>query len=77
MEEYEWMNTKNGEELIVFAAELKEKTTSLPYSQAPAMLGAAMAASMRRKAVELNISPDEAVEYYFKRMTEKDSITKK
>jgi hypothetical protein len=77
MQEYEWLNTKNGAELILFAEELKEKTTNLPYGQAPAMLGAAMAASIRRKAATLNISPEEAVEYYFKRMTEKDSKKKK
>jgi hypothetical protein len=40
------------------------------------MLGGAMAASMRRKAIELDISPDEAVEYYFFTVMNK-KITKK
>jgi len=65
MEKYSWLNTKNGGELSVFAEELKEKINNLSIGESSAMLGSAMAASMRRKAIELNISPDEAVDYYF------------
>ncbi|MCX6662364.1 MAG: hypothetical protein NTY91_07440 [Euryarchaeota archaeon] len=77
MEKYDWLNTKNGSELSVFAEELKEKFYDLPIGESSAMLGGAMAASMRRKAIELDISPEEAVDYYFYTVMKKNMITKK
>jgi hypothetical protein len=77
MEKYDWLNTKNGSELSVFAEELKEKFYDLPTGESSAMLGGAMAASMRRKAIELDISPEEAVDYYFYTVMKKNMITKK
>ncbi len=74
MKQYPWLNTKNGETLLLFAEELKEKLHTVGESSA--MLGGAMAATMRRKAIELDISPDEAVDYYFYTMINKN-ITKK
>jgi hypothetical protein len=65
METYRWLETTNGKELSLFAVELKEKFSNLSVGESSAMLGSAMAASMRRKAKELDISPDEAVDYYF------------
>ncbi len=77
MERYSWLNTKNGSELLLFAEELKEKLDNLTVGESSAMLGGAMAASMRKKAIELNISPDEAVDYYFGSVINKKVITKK
>ena len=74
MKQYPWLNTKNGETLLLFAEDLKEKLNTVGESSA--MLGGAMAATMRRKAIELDISPDEAVDYYFYTMINKN-ITKK
>ena len=65
MDKYSWLNTKNGGELLLFAEELKEKSNDCIVGESSAMLGSAMAASMRRKAIELDICPDEAVDYYF------------
>jgi len=76
MEKYSWLNTTNGKELALFAEELKEKFNNLTVGESSAMLGGAMAASMRRKARELDISPDEAVDYYFYTVMNKN-ITKK
>ncbi len=76
MEKYSWLHTKNGGELLLFAEELKEKSNGLIVGESSAMLGSAMAASMRRKAIELDISPDEAVEYYFYTMTNRNIIKK-
>jgi len=76
METYNWLHTTNGEELSLFAEELKEKFNDLTFGESSAMLGGAMAASMRRKAIELDISPDEAVDYYFFTVMNKN-ITKK
>ena len=77
METYRWLDTTNGKELSLFAHELKEKFSALTIGESSAMLGGAMAASMRRKAIELDISPDEAVEYYFYTVMNKNMITKK
>jgi|WetSurMetagenome_2_1015567.scaffolds.fasta_scaffold2189214_1 hypothetical protein len=77
MEKYSWLNTKNGGELSVFARELKEKFNALSIGESSAMLGGAMAASMRRKAIELNISPAEAVDYYFSTVMKENMMTKK
>jgi hypothetical protein len=74
MDKYPWLNTKNGETLSLFADALKEKLNTAGESSA--MLGGAIAASMRRKAIELDISPDEAVDFYFYTMTNK-KVTKK
>ena len=76
MEKYSWLNTKNGGELLLFAEELKGRCNNLTVGESSAMLGSAMAASMRRKARELDISPDEAVDYYFFTVMNK-KITKK
>ena len=76
METYSWLDTTNGKELSLFAEELKEKFNDFTFGESSAMLGGAMAASMRRKAIELDISPDEAVEYYFFTVMNK-KITKK
>ncbi len=65
MEKYCWLNTKKGGELVVFAEELHKKLRSIMFGESSSMLGGAMAASLRQKALELDISPDEAVEYYF------------
>ena len=77
METYSWLHTTNGEELSLFAEELKEKFNDFTFGESSAMLGGAMAASMRRKAIELDISPDEAVDYYFFTVMNKNMITKK
>jgi hypothetical protein len=77
MEKYDWLNTKNGSELSAFAEELKEKFYDLTIGESSAMLGGAMAASMRRKAIELDISPDEAVDYYFYTVMKKNVIINK
>jgi len=77
METYSWLDTTNGKELSLFAEELKEKFNDLSVGESSAMLGSAMAASMRRKAIELDISPDEAVDYYFYTVMNKNIITKK
>ena len=77
MEKYGWLQTTKGEALSLFAEELKEKFNDLPVGESSAMLGGAMAASMRRKARELDISPDEAVDYYFYTVMNKNIITKK
>ena len=77
METYSWLDTTNGKELSLFAEELKEKFNDLSVGESSAMLGSAMAASMRRKAMELDISPDEAVDYYFYTVMNKNIITKK
>ena len=77
METYTWLETTNGKELSLFAAELKEKFSTLTVGESSSMLGSAMAASMRRKAKELDISPDEAVDYYFYTVMNKNIRTKK
>jgi hypothetical protein len=77
METYSWLDTTNGKTLSLFAEELKEKFNDLSVGESSAMLGSAMAASMRRKAIELDISPDEAVDYYFYTVMNKNIITKK
>jgi hypothetical protein len=77
METYSWLETTNGKELSLFAEELKEKFNDLSVGESSAMLGGAMAASMRRKARELDISPDEAVDYYFYTVMKKNKIAKK
>jgi hypothetical protein len=77
METYSWLDTTNGKELSLFAEELKEKFTDLTVGESSAMLGGAMAASMRRKAKELDISPDEAVDYYFYTVIKKKTTFKK
>jgi len=77
MEKYSWLATKNGGELLVFAEQLKEKINSFSVGESSAMLGSAMAASMRRKAIELDISPDEAVDYYFSTVSKKNILIKK
>ena len=77
MEKYSWLNTTNGGELSLFAEELKEKFNDLTVGESSAMLGGAMAASMRRKAIELDISPDEAVDYYFYTVMNKKTTVKK
>lgn len=77
MEKYSWLATKNGGELLVFAEQMKEKFNSFSVGESSAMLGAAMAATMRRKAIELDISPDEAVEYYFSKVVKKNIMIKK
>jgi len=77
METYSWLETTNGKELSVFAEELKEKFSTLTVGESSSMLGSAMAASMRRKAKELDISPDEAVDYYFYTVMNKNITTKK
>jgi len=77
METYNWLDTTNGKELSLFAEELKEKFNDLTVGESSAMLGGAIAASMRRKARELDISPDEAVDYYFFTVMNKNMITKK
>ncbi len=77
METYSWLETTNGKELLVFAEELKEKFCTLTVGESSSMLGSAMAASMRRKAKELDISPDEAVDYYFYTVMNKNITTKK
>ncbi len=77
METYSWLETTNGKELLVFAEELKEKFFTLTVGESSSMLGSAMAASMRRKAKELDISPDEAVDYYFYTVMNKSITTKK
>ena len=77
METYTWLETTNGKELSLFAVELKEKFSTLTVGESSSMLGSAMAASMRRKAKELDISPDEAVDYYFYTVMNKNIRTKK
>jgi hypothetical protein len=77
MERYSWLETTNGKELSLFAEELKGKFNDFTIGESSAMLGGAMAASMRRKAKELDISPDEAVDYYFSTVMKKKTITKK
>ena len=77
METYRWLETTNGKELSKFAVELKEKFSTLTVGESSAMLGGAMAASMRRKAKELDISPEEAVDYYFYTVMNKKMHTKK
>jgi hypothetical protein len=77
METYCWLDTTNGKELSLFAEELKEKFNDLTVGESSAMLGGAMAASMKRKAIELAIPPDEAVDYYFYTVMNKNIITKK
>jgi hypothetical protein len=77
METYSWLETTNGKELLVSAEELKEKFNNLSIGESSAMLGSAMAASMRRKAIELDISPDEAIDFYFYTVMNKNMIQKK
>jgi len=77
METYPWLDTTNGKELTIFAEELKKKFSALTVGESSAMLGGAMAASMRRKAIELDISPDEAVDYYFYTVMNKNPRIKK
>jgi|GEM_PF-1735752 len=77
METYSWLDTMNGKALSLFAEELKEKFNNLSVGESSSMLGGAMAASIRRKAIELDISPDEAVDYYFFTVMNKNIITKK
>jgi hypothetical protein len=77
METYSWLDTTNGKTLSIFAEELREKFNGLSIGESSAMLGGAMAASMRRKAVELDISPDEAVDYYFCTVMNKNIVAKK
>ncbi|HWR63633.1 MAG TPA: hypothetical protein VN365_04435 [Candidatus Thermoplasmatota archaeon] len=77
METYSWLETTNGKELLVFAEELKEKFNNLSIGESSAMLGSAMAASMRRKAIELDISPDEAIDFYFYTVMNKNMTQKK
>ena len=74
---YCWLDTTNGKALSLFAEKLKEKFSALSVGESSAMLGGAMAASIRRKAKELDISPDEAVDYYFYTVMNKNMITKK
>jgi hypothetical protein len=77
MEKYRWLTTKNGEELVVFTEKLSKKMHNLSLGESSSMLGGAMAATIRRKAKDLDISPDEAVEYYFHTVMKKTRITKK
>ena len=76
METYGWLDTTNGKELSLFEEELKEKFNDLSVGESSSMLGGAMAASIRRKAIELDISPDEAVDYYFCTVMNKNIIKK-
>ncbi len=62
MERYPWLDTEKGGKLSAYAKELHGKMQAMSVGEASMMLGSAMAASIRWKAIELDISPEEAVD---------------
>lgn len=65
MEQYPWLETEKGGRLSAYAKELHGKIQTMHVGESSMILGSAMAASIRWKAIELDISPEEAVDYFF------------
>lgn len=66
-EEYEWINTPNGEKLIEWMKEYKKKLYDMPEGDSSsAGMGKAIAKTVKNKAETHNIPPDEATNYFFK-----------
>jgi hypothetical protein len=74
MEQYSWLETEKGNKLSTYAKELHGKMQSMSVGESSMLLGSAMAASIRWKAIELDISPEEAVDYFFHIMARSNVI---